>query len=182
MADETTTSAVDTAVAESTAEATQTTSTSTETASATDTATDGYPDGLGDKGKRALDAERAARRDAEARIKELEPAAARLKEIEDEAKSDLERITEDRDGHKARADQAETELARLKAALKHGLTEDDLDLLGAGTPDEIEARAERLAKRIDEQGKGRRPNAALGRTEETPAATADDWLREQARK
>ena len=40
------------------------------------------------------------------------------------------------------------ELARMKAAVKHGLTEDDLDLLGSGTAEEIEVRAEKLAARL----------------------------------
>lgn len=57
------------------------------------------------------------------------------------------------------------ELARMKAAVKHGLSEDDLDLLGSGTPEEIEARAERLAARL----KGTTPPAP-----ETPKAPPSD--------
>lgn len=79
---------------------------------------------------------------------ELAATRAKVKEFEDKDKSELERLTDDRDAHKTRAEQAEVELARHRAALKHGLSADDLDLLGTGTPDEIEQRAERLAKRL----------------------------------
>ncbi|MFE2790908.1 hypothetical protein ACFXF8_26720, partial [Nocardiopsis alba] len=44
---------------------------------------------LGEGGKRALAAEREARRDLERRLKEVEPLAAKYREIEDSQKSDL---------------------------------------------------------------------------------------------
>lgn len=49
-------------------------------------------DGLGDAGKRALEKERQARRDAETRLKELEPLAAKAKELEDAKKSGEEKL------------------------------------------------------------------------------------------
>lgn len=98
-----------------------------------------------------------------------EAAAARLKvkEFEDANKSDLERAQSDRDAERERADAAETELARLKAALKFKLDEDDLELLGTGTPEEIEQRAEKLAARIggDKNERDRSPDRRLGRTD-----------------
>lgn len=51
--------------------------------------------------------------------------------------------------------------------MKYGLTEDDLDLLGTGTAEEIDARAKRLADRLGAADKGRRtPTDTLGRTDE----------------
>ena len=92
-----------------------------------------------------------------ARKGDLADARRRLKEFEDADKSELDKVAEDRDTERTRADRAESEAARLRAAIKHGLTSDDLDLLGEGTPEEIEARAERLAKRLGDQGSSRRP-------------------------
>lgn len=79
---------------------------------------------------------------------ELAAARNTVKQFEDANKTDLERATGERDSEKARADTAEAEAARMRSALKHGLSIDDLDLLGNGTADEIEARAARLAERL----------------------------------
>jgi hypothetical protein len=50
---------------------------------------------------------------------------------------------------KADADAAKAELAIERAARRHGLKDEDLDLLGThGTPEEIEQRAARLAARL----------------------------------
>lgn len=85
----------------------------------------------------------------EERSKANKDAADRLSALEEASKTEAQKVAE-------RAEQAEkasladrAELARLKAAVKHGLSEEDLDLLGThGTPDEIAARAEKLAKRL----------------------------------
>lgn len=98
-----------------------------------------------------------------------EAAAARLKvkEYEDANLSELERAQSDREAEKARADGAEIELARLRAVLKFNLSEEDLDLIGTGTPDEIEQRAEKLAARIgaENRERDRSPDRRLGRTD-----------------
>lgn len=75
-------------------------------------------------------------------------------------------------------DTALTEAARLRAAIAHGLTEDDLDLIGGSTPEEIEQRAEKLAARLQaQQTQTPPPDPRLGR-ENTPTGTGD-WLRDQ---
>lgn len=75
--------------------------------------------------------------------------AKRFDEFEESQKSELQKAADAAAKAKADADQTRAELARMKAAVKHGLSEDDLDLLGThGTPEEIEARAERLATRL----------------------------------
>lgn len=98
-----------------------------------------------------------------------EAAAARrkVKEYEDANLTELERAQSDRDAEKARADAAVSEAARLRAALRHGLSEDDLDLIGDGTPEEIEQRAEKLAARIgaEKSERDRSPDPRLGRTD-----------------
>ena len=72
----------------------------------------------------------------------------KLKEFEDRDKSDLQKITDERDEERTRAARAEAEVAKLKAAIEHGLTRDDLDLRGAGDPEQITDRAKRLAERL----------------------------------
>lgn len=44
------------------------------------------------------------------------------------------------------AEAAQADALRYKVALQHGLTEQDFDLLGSGTEDEIAARAKRVAE------------------------------------
>src|SRR5690606_11645414 len=94
---------------------------------------------------------------------ELAEAKAKVQQFEDAGKTDLERVTGERDSERVRADKAELELARLRAALKHKLTVDDLELIGGGTPEEIEERAEKLAQRLGEKKGDRSPDRTLGR-------------------
>jgi len=62
--------------------------------------------------------------------------------------TEAQRLERERDDAVKNGTTTATELAKARAALKYGLAEDDLDLLGSGTPDEIAARAERLAARL----------------------------------
>ncbi len=132
---------------------------------------------LGEAGKKALELERKARRDAESKLKELEPLAARLKEFEDQSKTDAEKAAEARQTAERERDDAKAEAARLRAAIKHGLSGEDLDLLGSGTADEIEARAQRLADRLAGAGKPRppAPDPAQGATRGAAMSTADQF-------
>src|SRR5690625_1832292 len=65
---------------------------------------------------------------------------------------------------KAERDAADTaaELARMKAAVKHGLSEEDLELLDGVPADQVEARAERIAERLGSKRQGF-PDLAQGR-------------------
>lgn len=75
--------------------------------------------------------------------------AKRFDEFEESQKTELQKAADAAAQAKAEADATRAELARMQAAVKHGLSEDDLDLLGThGTPEEIEARAEKLAARL----------------------------------
>lgn len=96
---------------------------------------------LGDAGKKAIEAERTARREAE---KALKDAQARLRAIEDKDKSDGEKLTV----AEQRAQQAENRLARVQAAIKKKLPLDLADRLLGDTPEELERDAERLAKQL----------------------------------
>lgn len=106
-----------------------------------DGAGDGSDGTLGDAGKKALEQERAARRDAEKTARE---AQARLRAIEDQGKSDGEKLTE----AEQRAQKAENRLARVNAAIKKKLPLDLADRLIGDTSEELERDAERLAKQL----------------------------------
>lgn len=84
----------------------------------------------------------------EARAKENAEKAKRLDELEEASKSEQQKLSEAAAQAREEASATAVELAQLRAAVKHGLSDEDLDLLGSGTPEEIDARAERLAARI----------------------------------
>lgn len=72
-------------------------------------------DALGDAGKRALEAERKARRDAEQALK---AAKARLDEVDDAKKSDIEKLTEQVSTAKQEAMAATARALRLEVAIE----------------------------------------------------------------
>jgi hypothetical protein len=78
------------------------------------------------------------------RLDELEPLAKRAQELEDAGKSDLERLTAEMQSHQSRADKAETDLVRLRVAIRKGLTETQAKRLIGATEDELEADADDL--------------------------------------
>lgn len=69
---------------------------------------------------------------------------AKLKEYEDRDKSESEKLTEDRDSHKSRADKAESELARYKVAMAKGLTPGQAKRLVGSTEEELAADADEM--------------------------------------
>lgn len=76
----------------------------------------------------------------------------RLKEIEDAEKTELQRATDDHQAEKTRADGLEAELKRLQVAIKHGISDEDIGLLGTD-PKEFEAKAKRVAELAGSQKK-----------------------------
>lgn len=96
---------------------------------------------LGDAGKRALDAERKARSDAERRAKEAE---ARLKALEDEGKSELERLQGQVAELTKRAEGAESKADRFEVAAARGLSLAQARRLVGSTKEELEQDAEEM--------------------------------------
>lgn len=75
-------------------------------------------------------------------------------------------------------DSAITQAALAKAALDHKLSAEDLELIGGGTPEEINAKAEKLAARLNApRVPSTSPDPHLGR--ETKPTGSGDWLRDQ---
>lgn len=109
----------------------------------------------GDEGEE-LDLDRAKAKIAKAnqeaaslrkRLKEAEPLAEKAREAEEAAKDEKTKLTEARDAAVQEAADAKVEVIRLRMAIKYGLEEEDLDLLGVGDEEAIENRAKRLAER-----------------------------------
>lgn len=78
------------------------------------------------------------------RLKELEPLAAKAKDLEDATKSDIERATGEAAAATSRADKAEGELLRLRVAIRKGLTETQAKRLIGTSEEELEADADDL--------------------------------------
>lgn len=114
---------------------------------------------------------KAMSRKNEDRAKANAEAARRLKEIEDAAKTDAQRAADALAEARREAEQARADADRYKAAAMHGITGDDIDLLGSGPAEEIESRAVRigqllkaerdLAAQQNSPAARRRPAAAL---------------------
>lgn len=79
------------------------------------------------------------------KLREVEPKAKAHDEAVEAQKSEIQRATERATAAEQAAEQRERELNLLRAAAKHGIPEEDYDLLGSGTPEELDARAARLA-------------------------------------
>lgn len=109
---------------------------------------------LGDAGKKALDAERAAKRAAEKRAREAE---ARVKELEDKDKTEAEKAA-------ARAEAAEKALAevtakalRLEVATEFKLDPDLHEFLTGTDEDSLRQQAQKLAERFAATAGPRQP-------------------------
>lgn len=83
---------------------------------------------------------------------ELKPLAQRAKELEDSQKSEQQKLQEALEAATAEGSAAKTQAAKLTAALDHGLSKEDLDLLDGVPADQIAERAEKLAARLKTSG------------------------------
>lgn len=79
------------------------------------------------------------------KVKELEPKAQMAERLEEASKTELQRLQEAHEQARRDADTSRADAIRFRAAAKHGISEEDFDLLGTGDEDQIEARAQRIA-------------------------------------
>lgn len=102
----------------------------------------------------AFDAQRAMEKISKAnseaknlrsRVKELEAYEAKVKELEESQKTDQQKAIERAEKAEQEANATRSELIRERIARRHSITDEDMDLLGSGTEEEIESRATRLA-------------------------------------
>ena len=147
----------------------QTSTDTTEAAESTDATKVAAPEeNLGDSGKKALDAERSARKAAE---KSAAALKARLDEIEQANLTELEKA------QKAAAD-AQAALADItrqntvnRVALAKGVPADLTEFLTGDTEDEVAAKADLLMARLSSTPSTPKPDATQGASGKAPAIT-----------
>jgi hypothetical protein len=80
---------------------------------------------------------------------DLKNKATQFDQLTASQQTELQRAETARQAAEQTAQQASADLAKARAALKYkNLTDEDLDLLGTGTPEEMDARAKRLSERL----------------------------------
>lgn len=124
---------------------------------------DGAGDGAGDKSatsetdkadsnadglKKALERERAARREADKRVKALEPFEKRVQEIDESSKTEAQKLTDALDAEKQGRTNAETELLRFRTAAEKGVPLNLVRFLSGTTAEEVAESADLLLKEL----------------------------------
>jgi len=133
------------------------------------------PADLGEGGKKALQAEREARRQAE---KDAAAFKAQLDALEAEKLSDLEKAQKAAADAQAAAAEAQREAMRYRLAAQHGISQEDAEIfLTGGTEEAMAAQAARLAARVQEP-KSPKPDLTQGGGQGTPPALNSDALTE----
>jgi hypothetical protein len=127
---------------------------------------------LGDGGKKALQAERDARKQAEKTAAEL---SARLKEFEDSKLSDLERAQKEAADNAAELARLRSENVRNKVALDKGVPADLVEFLTGDTEGDIAAKADLLLARLNTPGTPK-PDPSQGAKGEANALNGDPLL------
>lgn len=118
------------------------------------------------------------------RVRELEAAEAKLKEIQDADKTEGQKALDEAAAAKARADKAEAELMRLTVAMDKGLSPAQAKRLVGNTIEELEADADDLVEQFgirkpqegsdDDDRSTRRPDRPKPATLTGPAGEDDD--------
>lgn len=116
-----------------------------------------------DRAKRLIENLRSEKANLQTQLADQAPLVQAAKEAEEAQKTELQRANE-------RAEQLANDNNRLlleAIAAKHGIAEEDYDLLGSGTREELESRAQRLAARtapaptVDAAPPSQRPVASM---------------------
>ncbi|WP_280455651.1 hypothetical protein [Nocardia brasiliensis] len=90
---------------------------------------------------------RAENSDWRRKYQAAEPIVKEYEAAQEAAKTEAQRERERADAAEKLAADREAEANLLRAASKHKIPEEDWDLLGSGTPEELDARAAKLASR-----------------------------------
>lgn len=133
---------------------------------------------LDPKAKSALDKVRREAANLRKRLKDLEPQARKLKELEDKGKSETQRLTEQLAELQAKVVEHEVREVRTAAAATAGLPPQMAQFITASDPDEAKQQAKALA----EWGKGnQKADFKQGARPNTKQQmTGDDILRRMA--
>ena len=92
---------------------------------------------------------KAEKKEWQARMRELEAKASQWDKLQEDSKTEMEKLTGELGKHKTEAEQARLEAAKLRALMKAGVPADKVDALlkrvVGSTPEEIEADVAELA-------------------------------------
>lgn len=114
---------------------------------------------LGEAGVKALEAWKTRAREAEKQAKLNADAAAKLAAFEESQKTEAQKLADRAADAEKKASEAANALTRYQVALRHGLSESDIeDLNWSGTDEEIEKRIQRFKER---QAKSVRPGGSV---------------------
>ena len=116
-------------------------------------------DHLGDAGKRALAAERDARKAAE---RQLSEATARLKEIEDANLSEIEKAKRDAEEARTQLAALQRESARARVALEKGVPSDLIEFISGDDEEQMAAKADLLMSRLNSTPSTPKPDFTQG--------------------
>lgn len=101
----------------------------------------------------------------EAQAKSNADAAKKLAAIEDANKTETQKLSEERDSHRSRAEQAESIASKWEVGLEKGLTKSQAKRLVGSTREELEADADEMIAELggtpDKPGPARRPTERL---------------------
>jgi DNA repair exonuclease SbcCD ATPase subunit len=135
--------------------------------------------GLDEKAKAALDKARREARNLRQRLKELEPAAKKLREIQDKDKSESQKLTDLLAEANKTIATFELREAQAAAASAAGLPASMAQFITASDPDEAKAQAKQLAD-FAKAGSAQ-ADFKQGARKVTPTQpTGDAWLRRMA--
>jgi hypothetical protein len=80
------------------------------------------------------------------RLQEVQPLADQFRQLEEASKTEAQRMQEAIEAANRSRDETAAEALRMRVAMSHGLTAEDIALLGVGTEDQLTANAQRLAQ------------------------------------
>jgi hypothetical protein len=89
---------------------------------------------------------KAKAREWEKRAKANADAASKLTTLEEAQKTEAQKLADTAEQHRRDAEKARADLIRMQVARRYQIPESDLDLLGDGDEEQIEAKAKRLAE------------------------------------
>lgn len=135
-----------------------------------DTETPDTPD-LGDGGKKAIEAERRARKAADKRAADLE---ARVKEFEDASKSEAEKAAARAEAAEERAKAAESKALRLEIADELQVPKEFREFLTGTDDDTIRAQAEKVLTALSAATAGQRTTPRPDPTQGAKPPAGDD--------
>lgn len=103
-------------------------------------------EGLPDWAVKELEKARKEAANYRTKLREVEPLAAKARELEESQKTETQRLIERAESAEADRKRLESHVIRLKVAAKAGIPEELADLLGDGDEETLDARAKALTE------------------------------------